>query len=650
MRRSFAFSLLLATTTLAVAAPPPPATHVVAVSGEVSLTTAAADARLDTFSPAVTAATPGEFVVVWASGYLTYGGSELVGFGGGVQGRRVGLHAQPLAPELDVVPVGDALTPASPRIAGNASGRFVVTWELADANFTVNRSQFSIRQRQFGADAKPLGPEVSLYASAVGLSEQRLPQFPYVAVGMDPAGRSVAAWLQPLPLSESMNGDLHAQLFDASGKAVGGGFAVTGRQRSETAPAAAMDGQGNAILVYESGGGIFLRRYDSQGRPLGGEVQVPSPAGASSPKVGASAGGSFVVVWSTGAKIAGQRFDAAGRPDGPVLELSQGSREGNDFPDVSMDSRGNFAVAWEAGNTNGLPTLLARVFSREGVPQGGDVEVPAMQLGGHDPSFDPASAPSVALAENGTFLVTWHTFTLLPSNQISARAFRALSNRDRCVYRGDTFLCGGPGDALTPVVQLGNGTAAGDVPFLGDVDGDGADDPCIRHGAAFSCALSGSAGRVQVFPFGAASHVPLLGDVNGDGRADPCVHRGRFFLCDTAHDGGLAEVKIPFGLASDLPLMGDVNGDGRADPCVFRDGQFLCDTSHDGVRDLVQAEDIQPGDLPLLGDADGDGRADFCVVRGTRLLCDLERSGELTAQPMPLQPGDVVLLGKVDRL
>jgi hypothetical protein len=467
---------------------------------------------------------------------------------------------------------------------------------------------------------------------------------------MDAAGRSSVAWLQPLPVAADGASNLRAQLFDPAGGATTGRFAVTGRTQAEAFPAVARDGRGNSEVVYRGsrvapGGtaGIYLRRYDSRGRPLGGEVEVVPPAGQTQPKVAASAGGSFVVVWSEAAsRVRAQLFDTAGRPSGAAIQVSGATRAVNDLPDVAMDTRGAFVVVWEGADEGFLrPTFLARAFSRTGVPQN-EIEI--------HPTYPLVDPPTVALAENGTFLVTWSSADQDVPARISTRAFRALSNRDRCVYRDATFLCGTAGGDLTPLVQLGNGTAAGDVPFLADVDGDGADDPCIRRGSTFSCALSGSQGAVSIFAFGAASQVPLAGDLNGDSRADLCVRRGRFFLCDTAHDGGLAEVKIPFGLASDLPLLGDVDGDGRADPCVFRQGQFLCDTTHDGVRDLIQVEDTQAGDLPLLGDADGDGRADFCVVRGTALLCDLDRSGKLVQQPLAIQPGDVVLLGKVDRL
>ena len=601
IKRSLASSLVL----LTALAASPPATHVVAVSGEVALTSAADDARFLWTSPDVTTTAPGEFVVAWAGNDSLYQGSQFVGFEGLLAGRKVDLRARPKTPELPIFPLSNAFDVKSPRVAGNASGRFVVAWEVTDGNFTGNQSQHHVRWRPFGADTKPLGPEVELYRSAVGLTLQMLPPLAYTAIALDPGGRSLAAWLQPLPVSTT-GANLFMQRFSPTGQAFSGRSPVTGRTRAESSPAVALDGPGNAIVVYASSAagaaGLLLRRYDPQGRPVGGEVAVSPHSPLGDPSVAASAGGSFVVAWAEDGKgIRAQRFAASGQPDGPALQVSQTSHALIRNAHAAMDSRGDFVVVWEVADTNS-PTFLGRVFDAQGVPQGGEVTIPVLPLNG---DFLEGRA-RVALADNGTFLVTWVASFTDQDNRVSARAFRALSNRDRCVYRGTTFLCGSAaGDDLTPLASLGQGTAAGDVPFLADVDGDGADDPCVRHGAAFSCALSGSPGTVQVFPFGAASHVPLLGDVDGDGRADPCV--------------------VSFG-------------------------RFLCNVSHDGTRDLVQPEAFQAGDVPLLGDADGDGRADFCVVRGTTLLCDLDRSGTLTPQPLAIQPGDVVLLGKVDRL
>src|SRR5882724_12833881 len=112
MKRSLTSSLLLA----AVLAAPPPATHVVAVSGEVILTTAL-DTPSQINAPDVTAGAVGEFVVAWSADYTIYGGSQPIGFMGGIHGRKVGLHAQPLGPGLDIVPFGNALDVENPRIA-----------------------------------------------------------------------------------------------------------------------------------------------------------------------------------------------------------------------------------------------------------------------------------------------------------------------------------------------------------------------------------------------------------------------------------------------------------------------------------------------------------------------------------------------------
>ncbi|WP_322489909.1 hypothetical protein [Chloroflexus sp.] len=73
--------------------------------------------------------------------------------------------------------------------------------------------------------------------------------------------------------------------------------------------------------------------------------------------------------------------------------------------------------------------------------------------------------------------------------------------------------------------------------------------------------------------FGVSGDIPLLGDVDGDGRAYPCVYRPSLqrFYCDTAHNGGAAEVEVAFGSAGDVPLIGSLGVPfGIAVPLVLR--------------------------------------------------------------------------------
>src|SRR6185295_13315164 len=124
-----------------------------------------------------------------------------------------------------------------------------------------------------------------------------------------------------------------------------------------------------------------------------------------------------------------------------------------------------------------------------------------------------------------------------------------------------------------------DGVRARRIPWM--IPGDA---PCLQRRGELVCDLRHDGGAAEVrYAFATQpGDLPLLGDPDGDGRDDPCAYRDGRFLCDTAHDGGAPELGIDFGTAGDTPLLGDLDGDGRDDPCVFRDGWFRCDTAHNG--------------------------------------------------------------------
>jgi hypothetical protein len=169
--------------------------------------------------------------------------------------------------------------------------------------------------------------------------------------------------------------------------------------------------------------------------------------------------------------------------------------------------------------------------------------------------------PAVTLADDGVFLVAWETPAAGGDSgqHVHGALFRMPHDDDPCVYRGNTFLCEFLGNAiLAAPIQFGAGRANGDLPLLGDLDGDGRADPCLRRGGQFplrSRARRRRGGKEdRLRPPGVPA---LLADVDGNGAADPCVRTGVTFLCDTAHNGGAAELR------EDLGLAGDVAGGGR---------------------------------------------------------------------------------------
>ncbi|MBP2472490.1 hypothetical protein JOF53_001362 [Crossiella equi] len=176
---------------------------------------------------------------------------------------------------------------------------------------------------------------------------------------------------------------------------------------------------------------------------------------------------------------------------------------------------------------------------------------------------------------------------------------------------------------------------AGETPLTGDFNGDGKDDIItFTHGARADAivALStgtgfGQAGKWHDF-FALAGEVPAVGDVNGDGRDDIVV-----FTRDSLGDvyvalsngsgfGPSAKWHEYFGIAGETPGVADVNGDGRADIVTFTHGAradvlvALSTGSGFGAPALWHEFFAVGRETARLGDFNGDGAADIATFTG----------------------------------
>jgi hypothetical protein len=170
--------------------------------------------------------------------------------------------------------------------------------------------------------------------------------------------------------------------------------------------------------------GVWARRLDSLGRPLGPEFRVAgrNSYAYGSAHVAANATGSFVVVWDDvyadlenpyTQGIVARRFNAGGGALGNSFQVNVPIEYSYSAftPKVALRADGSFMVAWSSLAEEGGNLISARFFDLSGSPIGGEVQI------NEDPSLDccwsqsdgraPYDELNLAVNPAGEFLVVW---------------------------------------------------------------------------------------------------------------------------------------------------------------------------------------------------------------------------------------------------
>jgi len=407
----------------------------------------------------------GEFVVVWTDGRSGEGD---------VYARRydAGGTAQGPSFRLSDVSTGAQLNPA---IEARPDGGYWVAWADArsgnpdiycrrldrsgnkvGADFRINDDQGSALQRcsAIGMDARGyigvawedgrngeydiyrcvadaagnlLGANLRLNDDGPGGADQ------FYAGMAGGNGRFLAAWTDQRAGSDSL--DIYAQYMDGSGVPVGSNFLVNsdGSDASQWYPYVAMDSSNNAVILWmDTRNGpyqMYLRRYDSNGNPVGPEFVVQDTTGAGYyGSVAMNRGGRFVAAWmdyrSGQSSIYCQAFRADGSRVGGNIGVNldpPGKYHG--YPSCAIDEQGRFVVAWEDTRNDVYDVYMqwfdssgTRIRSNERV---NDNAVPT-----------DAYAPSCAFAPDGRLAVEFNDERDYPGNpQIYCQRFRADGTR-----------------------------------------------------------------------------------------------------------------------------------------------------------------------------------------------------------------------------
>jgi hypothetical protein len=203
---------------------------------------------------------------------------------------------------------------------------------------------------------------------------------------------------------------VYARRFEPSGLPLGGEFRVNDQvDYNQADPAAVMLPDGRFAIVWATESelttdywDVRLKLYGSEGVELTGEIPVNTETVGTQwrPRVGLSSDGVALVIWEheggQGHGIMGRRFDSYGDPLG-ASSLVSGS-DGGEEPDLASVPDGRAVVVWSGGGWGGSG-ILAQILA-EGEPVGDTIGVNESIAAGYP-------MPSVAMGPGGEFVVAW---------------------------------------------------------------------------------------------------------------------------------------------------------------------------------------------------------------------------------------------------
>ncbi len=140
------------------------------------------------------------------------------------------------------------------------------------------------------------------------------------------------------------------------------------------------------------------------------DVQNTTETGKQDSAVVASASdGSYVLVWvrygsgtdsAAQGEIVAQRYSTTGKAVGAEFVVNTYTAGSQISPSVAMNDNGSFVVVWSGVGTGNVMGIWARTFSAKGVATSSQVQVSLTSTANQ-------VTPSVAMANDGSFVVTW---------------------------------------------------------------------------------------------------------------------------------------------------------------------------------------------------------------------------------------------------
>ncbi len=217
--------------------------------------------------------------------------------------------------------------------------------------------------------------------------------------------------------------DIFCQRYDSLGSKLGDNYRVNDSEKgSRGNPSIAMDADGNFIIAWIDsrvrGNDVYYQCFDHYGKPIENNKRVNmnySTYMLQSPSVVISRAGDFIITWmqphspdsySDSGNIYYQRFiNYYMVLEGvTIVNNNQSTEVDNKNPTIAMNEKGQFIIAWKCYNVN-IPSddIYFQRFSSSGSRIGTNAKANDVGTGGTE-------HPSIALFNNGKFIITWTDF------------------------------------------------------------------------------------------------------------------------------------------------------------------------------------------------------------------------------------------------
>ena len=345
-------------------------------------------------NPAIAMDAQGNFVIVWNS-YLQDGSSN------GIFGQRFDSNCKPASGEFQINTKTSG-NQREPSVAMDAGGNFVVAW------YGPGEDIEDIFARRFNANGQPLGSEfrVNTYTN-----DRQL----YPRVAMDNDGGFIIVWeSRNIPAQSSKA--ICAQLYDSSGAKFGPEFVINEEASDSRYPYVAADQMGNFAVVWmqdKSSNSILARLYNADGtaktEPF--EVSTIKFSSITQPSIAMNKAGHFVVAWDGDPKLArlddihARRYKPDGTAIGEQFVVNTTLAGPQQNPEVAMNNRGRFIIVWDIKIDPDINErdIFAQRFDSPGGALGDEFQVNTYMA-------DDQKRPSVAITENGKFVMAWQSY------------------------------------------------------------------------------------------------------------------------------------------------------------------------------------------------------------------------------------------------